>query len=179
MPCPLATSGTLTFDTSKIADGAHKVRMLVRDAAGNETAWNGPTIKTYNTPPDVSCVPEPLAANAGTLKSVDYKFVSKTTVVPARRGVGFGIEYRVRGAPKDVKVPLRMVTIFPSGGLHNPKTGKTVLRNEYVEEKPVGALLLKGYTLDDDWEVVPGTWTFQIWFGDQLLAEKVFTVTPQ
>jgi hypothetical protein len=70
VPCPLATSGTLTFDTSKIADGPHKVRMIVRDAAGNETAWNGPTIKTYNTPPDVSCVPEPLASNAGTLKSV-------------------------------------------------------------------------------------------------------------
>jgi hypothetical protein len=115
---------------------------------------------------------------AGTLKSVDYTFVSKTTSIPARRGVGFGIEYRVRGAPKDAKVPLRSVTIFPAGGLRNPK-GETVLRNEYIEEKAIGALLLKGYTLDDDWEVVPGTWTFQVWFGDQMLAEKIFTVTAQ
>jgi hypothetical protein len=114
---------------------------------------------------------------AGTLKTVDYKFVSKTTSFPARRGVGFGFEYRVRGAPKDAKVPLRSVTIFPDGGVRNPKTGETVLRNEYVEEKAIGALLLKGYTLDDDWEVVPGTWTFQVWFGDQLLAEKIFTLT--
>ena len=113
---------------------------------------------------------------AGTLKSVDYKFVSKTTSVPARRGVGFGIEYRVRGAPKDAQVPLRSVTIFPAGGLRNPKTGETVERNEYIEDKAIGALLLKGYTLDEDWEVVPGTWTFQVWFGDQMLAEKVFTV---
>jgi len=116
---------------------------------------------------------------AGTLKSVDYKFVAKTTSIPARRGVGFGIEYRVRGAPTDATVPLRSVTIFPAGGLRNPKTGETVPRNEYIEEKAIGALLLKGYTLDEDWEVVPGTWTFQVWFGDQMLAEKSFTVTKQ
>jgi len=116
---------------------------------------------------------------AGTLQSVDYKFVSKTTSVKARRGVGFGIEYRLLGAPKDAKVPLRSVTIFPAGGLRNPKTGETFERNEYIEEKEIGAVLLKGYTLDDDWEVVPGTWTFQVWFGDRMLAEKIFTLTEQ
>jgi len=116
---------------------------------------------------------------AGTLKSVDYKFVSQTTSIPARRGVGFGIEYRLLGAPKAATVPLRSVTIFPAGGLRNPKTGETFERNEYIEEKAIGALLLKGYTLDEDWEVVPGTWTFQVWFGDQLLAEKSFTLTER
>jgi len=114
---------------------------------------------------------------AGMLQSVDYKFVSTTTSIKARRGVGFGIEYRLLGAPKDAKVPLRGVTIFPAGGLRNPKTGERFERNEYIEEKEIGTLLLKGYTLDDDWEVVPGTWTFQVWFGDRMLAEKVFTLT--
>jgi hypothetical protein len=116
---------------------------------------------------------------AGTLKSVDYKFVSKTTSITARRGVGFGIEYRLLGEPKGAKVPLRSVTIFPAGGLRSPKTGQTFDRNEYIEDKEIGALLLKGYTLDDDWEVVPGTWTFQVWFGDKLLAEKSFTLTKR
>jgi hypothetical protein len=114
---------------------------------------------------------------AGTLQSVDYKFVSETTTIKARRGVGFGIEYRLLGSPKDARVPLRSVTIFPAAGLRNPKTGERFERNEYIEDKEIGSLLLKGYTLDDDWEVVPGTWTFQVWFGDKMLVEKSFTVT--
>jgi hypothetical protein len=113
----------------------------------------------------------------GTIKSVDYKFVSNTTSIAARRGVGFGFEYRVRGAPEDAKVLLRSVTIFPAGGVHDPKSGQTFLRNEYIEEKPIGTLLLKGYSLDEDREVVPGTWTLQVWFGDQMLAEKSFDLT--
>jgi hypothetical protein len=114
---------------------------------------------------------------AGTLKSIDYTFVSEMTSVPARQGTGFGIEYRLLGTPKGAKVPIRSVTIFPAGGVRNPKTGETFERSEYVEDKAIGDTLLKGYTLDDDWEVVPGTWTFQVWFGDRKLAEKSFTLT--
>ena len=114
---------------------------------------------------------------AGTLKSVDYKFATKTTSVPARRGVGFGFEYRLVGVPKGATVPIRSVTIFPAGGVRNPKNGETFQRSEFVEDKKVGELHLKGYTLDDDWEIVPGTWILQIWLGDKLLAEKSFTLT--
>jgi hypothetical protein len=69
VPCPLAAGGTLSFDTSKVTDGTHRLRMLVRDAGGNETAWGPITIKTYNTPPDLSCVPSPVVTTAGTLKA--------------------------------------------------------------------------------------------------------------
>ena len=113
----------------------------------------------------------------GMVKNVTYKFVSETTSVPARRDVGFGFEYRIVGAPKGAKVPIRSVTIFPEGGVRNPKTGQIFLRSEYVGDKAIGEPILKGYTLDDDWEIVPGTWTFQVWFGDQMLAEKSFTLT--
>ena len=56
-------------------------------------------------------------------------------------------------------------------------SGETFERNEYIEDKAVGETHLKGYTLDDDWEVVPGIWTLQVWFGDRMLAEKRFTLT--
>ena len=82
----------------------------------------------------------------------------------------------MRDAPRDPKVPLRSVTIFPAGGVRNAKTRGTVLRREDVEEKAIGALLLKRYSLDED---VPGTWTFQVWFGDHMLAAKSFTLTKQ
>jgi hypothetical protein len=112
----------------------------------------------------------------GTVNSVDYKFVSDTTTVPARRGVGFGFEYRLVGEPGGAKVSVRSVTIFPAGGLRNPKTGQTFQRSEYVETKSIGEVLLKGYTLDEDWEVVPGLWGLQVWSGDLMLIEQYFTL---
>jgi len=115
----------------------------------------------------------------GTVNSVDYKFTSETTTVPARRGVGFGFECRLVGEPGGAKVPIRSVTIFPAGGLRNANTGQTFRRSEYIENKVIGDRLLKGYTLDEAWEVVPGTWTFQVWYGDDKLLEESFTLTEQ
>ncbi|MGH2850006.1 MAG: hypothetical protein ACRDLP_05260, partial [Solirubrobacteraceae bacterium] len=50
VPCPLAASGTLGFDTSALADGPHSAAVTVTDAAQNTTvAWSG-TIDTLNAP---------------------------------------------------------------------------------------------------------------------------------
>jgi len=50
VPCPLAGTATITFDTSTLADGAHQASVIVLDAAGNtSTAWSG-TIHTDNAP---------------------------------------------------------------------------------------------------------------------------------
>ncbi len=42
--------------------------------------------------------------------------------------------------------------------------------------KNIGPLYLTGYKFEKDWELVPGTWIMQIWYGDQDVAEEVFTV---
>ncbi|HET6507058.1 MAG TPA: hypothetical protein VFG42_09725 [Baekduia sp.] len=59
VPCPLTASGTLSLDTATLADGAHKVRVLIQDAGGNTTAWGPVSLTTHNAPPDESCNPEP------------------------------------------------------------------------------------------------------------------------
>jgi hypothetical protein len=59
VPCPLSASGTLQLDTATLADGAHSVRVLLQDAAGNTNAWGPVTLTTHNAPPDESCNPEP------------------------------------------------------------------------------------------------------------------------
>jgi hypothetical protein len=68
VPCPLNASGTLTVDTSKLADGDHKVRVLVRDAGGNVTPWGPVSIRTHNAPPDTTCIPDPKVADAGAVR---------------------------------------------------------------------------------------------------------------
>jgi hypothetical protein len=41
----------------------------------------------------------------------------------------------------------------------------------------IGTLCLLGYGFDNDWEIVPGVWTEQIWYQDRTLAERSFTVS--
>lgn len=65
---------------------------------------------------------------------------------------------------------------YPSPGLRNPATGKTNIRGEYSEQKKLGTETLQGYGFEEDWELVPGTWTFEIWQDGRKLAEQSFTV---
>jgi hypothetical protein len=112
------------------------------------------------------------AVNQGT-----YHFVTNATTMEARKGLNFGFQYRLVGSPEGAKVAIRKVTIFPAPGVRNPKTGEVLTRDDYIEMNTVGQPLLKAYSIDNDWEAVPGDWVQQIWFGEQKLAEQTFTLT--
>jgi hypothetical protein len=45
--------------------------------------------------------------------------------------------------------------------------------------RAIGAQLHRDYTFEHDWELLPGVWTFQIWYQGRLLAEEKFTVVKQ
>lgn len=112
-----------------------------------------------------------------TVKQGSYHFVTNATTMEARKGLNFGFEYRLVGAPQGAKVAIRKVTIFPAPGVRDPKTGQVLDRDEYIENNVIGQPVLKAYSLDNDWEAVPGDWIQQIWFGEQKLAEEKFTLT--
>jgi hypothetical protein len=60
-PCKASVSGAeVTLDTAAFADGAHTVRMLVEDAAGNQATAFGPTTLAFANRP-VSPAPPPAA----------------------------------------------------------------------------------------------------------------------
>jgi len=100
----------------------------------------------------------------------------RTTTIPATSGTEFGFRYAIIGNPEGAAVNLRMVSHYPSPGLRNPKTGNAIMRGEYSVERKLGDKSWKSYLLEDDWELVPGTWTFEIWQGERKLAEQSFTV---
>jgi hypothetical protein len=104
------------------------------------------------------------------------KNVSETTTIPARLGVRFGFEYLLVGAPQGGTVPIRVVTKFPKQGVRNPQTRTTTYREEIVINKLVGQRGYSGYGFDKEWELVPGTWTLEIWYHERKLAEQSFTV---
>jgi len=105
------------------------------------------------------------------------KLLRRTTEIKASLGVEFGLRYRIVGAPKGAKVPLKIVTIFPGEGVRNPKADKPTQREELNEDRPIGRVLYESYHFDHDWEMVPGTWSFEIWYDGKKLAEQKFTVT--
>ena len=123
-----------------------------------------------------SAISDP-SATAGKIERAEkLRLVTSTRSVPAEKGVRFGFHFKVVGTPSGAVVPLRMVTIFPGGGLRNPATGQRQPQNEYVAGVAIGAGGYGGYLMSEDWEVAPGIWTFQIWSGDKKMSEQHFMV---
>jgi hypothetical protein len=115
----------------------------------------------------------------GVVHDVKETLVEKTTRIEARLGAHFGFRYLIVGKPKTGTANLKFIGIYPQG-ITNPKTGNTTVRSEFSAAKPFGEKLYRGYTLDNDWEIVTGTWTFEIWDGDRKLASQSFElVKPQ
>ena len=106
----------------------------------------------------------------------DLKTIEITTTIPACVGTMFGIRFNVIGTPKGASVPLTMVLRLPSQGLRDPRTGETYFRSEYVASEMISDSGYVGYGFDQNWEAVPGTWTFEIWYQDQKMAEQSFAV---
>lgn len=106
--------------------------------------------------------------------STNIKFYSKSRRFPLKIGQRFGFDGILAGEPKGEMVSLKVVHIFPKAGLRNPQTGEVNYREEYEVQATVGGYFLSGYALDNDWELVPGDWTLQVWYGDKMLGEAKF-----
>ena len=94
----------------------------------------------------------------------------------ARVGIGFGVRFRSFGERNGERAMLRSVWKIPEPGIVNP-TNQTTYR-ESVADFPttIGTVHWRGYGFDQPWEIVPGTWTLEIWQGDRKLLEKSFEI---
>jgi hypothetical protein len=108
--------------------------------------------------------------------SGETKLVRRSNIVPATIGTHFGFRYSIVGNPNGAAVNLRMVGQYPSGGAHDQTTGQTLKGWEFVSPAILGAESYYDYALEQDWELIPGNWTLEIWQGNRKLAEQSFTV---
>jgi hypothetical protein len=110
--------------------------------------------------------------------AVNWRFVTSSPDVVGKVGAQFGIEFRIDGAPVGDGVTLHLVLTFPAQGIRNPNTGDMMHAAKIAfPNMKIGALCVLGYGFDNAWEIVPGVWTEQIWYQDQMLAERTFTVS--
>ena len=117
--------------------------------------------------------PDPDAGRTVPLVIVEApRFVARTDRIEAKPCHGFGIRFRL--SPPDPARTVRLTVrvthppmALPDGGLREVSTYP-----QQVGREPGFA----GYSFDEPWEMVPGTWTFAVLFGDKVLAERRFEV---
>ena len=121
-------------------------------------------------------IPDTSLASGSRHEVTKPELQSAGKTVPAKLGLRFGFEYRIVGEPDDAPVPIKEVTVFPIQGLRSPETGKTIYREEIEREGRIGKVSGKGYGFDHAWELVPGTWRFELWYSGRKLADESFQV---
>jgi hypothetical protein len=102
-------------------------------------------------------------------------FVEQTGRIPLRKGVYFGYKYWLKIEPDKPRADLKRVLLHPEMLMPD---GSRVSRSERVIRKRTThgiVTALDAYALSEDYELVEGDWTFQLWYGDDLLVEQTFT----
>ena len=113
--------------------------------------------------------PSDTTASGGYNATEGVIFTSKTTNIPAEKGISFGIKYVVDGDPEGSKIKLKVVAIHPSI--------KGKIRSSAMVDAKAGTWRADFYTFNEDYELVEGEWIFQVYWKDNLLIDQSFTVS--
>ena len=100
----------------------------------------------------------------GAIKSTtNIRHALTTRDIPAQLGLEFGFRFDVIGTPTGARVPVHVVAIFPAPGLYDTASKQRFPKAEYDRIDAIGRGGYLSYTFEQDWEQIPGVWTFQLW----------------
>ena len=121
-----------------------------------------------------------MTTNTGKVVTRPVLELSETTDrIPLVKGTYFAYRYRITNIPKeDAKKPtadIRKVLVHPEMTL--PDGSKSTGWDRMVRGRTsVGQVIaFDGYVFNEDYELVEGEWTFQIWYRDKMMVEQKFT----
>jgi hypothetical protein len=109
------------------------------------------------------------------IRGATLEFAENTDRIPLHKGVHFGYRYWLKFAPEQARPEFKRVLTHPEMTLPD---GSKVIRSERVISKKAThgiVTAIDAYALSEDYELVEGEWTFQLWHGDKMLAEQNFT----
>jgi len=99
----------------------------------------------------------------------------KSDKVIADIGTSFGIRYRLKG---DTRENIVITTRILTPGLKKPDSqGETIMMEEWEDNRAVGEDSYEGFIFLDDYQLVPGKWTIQLFHEERKLAEKDFEIS--
>jgi hypothetical protein len=108
-----------------------------------------------------------------------YKNLRTGTQIDAKAGTVIGAELTIVGAPRRSKVPIKVVWRYPPPGLINPEAKIARTEDEYPDVQVVGETFPVLWGLTQEWHLVPGTWTLEVWHHDRKLVEQQFKISKQ
>ncbi len=104
------------------------------------------------------------------------QLVKRTDRIPLIKGAQMYFQYRLWYLPEQpAHVPLRRVLKHPPMRLPD---GSVATGSDFMIRRKVSAgqvIAYAGYGFDEDYELVEGDWTFEIWHEDRKLVSKTFT----
>jgi len=121
-------------------------------------------------------------ANISTGQHIEAKvteITEITTLIRAKPEMFFGLETIVHGKPNNKPIPVRIVWRYPSPGLINPQGGAPKFTDEYTTDTSLEQPKKFFWHLTEAWHIVPGVWTFEMWYRDRKLIGQNFNVTNQ
>lgn len=125
----------------------------------------------------VSKTPDPRELKGFRSSVSNLQYLRQGTQLEAVPGLRFGIRYQFTGLPKMMQVRHHTVIRFPEGGLTNPQTGRHALFDRTERWCEVDKPCLSGRQFSEPWELIPGTWAFEVWRGDKMVLSQAFEVT--
>jgi len=106
----------------------------------------------------------------------EVKLIEKTEVIPAVIGNKLGFRYKIMGKDIGKNIELTIAMYYPEAGISDPNTGKVHRIDRYTIPAKIGDTNTTYYSLDAAWELVPGEWRREVWYGCNMLGGKTFKV---
>lgn len=103
------------------------------------------------------------------------RLITSTTLIYAQLGVRMGLRFMASDTQR-ANVDLELIIRFPPPGLLNTSSHQRFAQAEYRVAVPVNVLQYWEYHFENDWEIVPGMWEFELWSGGRRLAVQRFCV---
>lgn len=121
-----------------------------------------------------------MATNTGKVVTRPVLELDETTDrVPLLKGTYFAYRYRIIDLPKEEAkkpvVELRKILIHPEMTLPDGSISTGWDRTTRGRTSSGQVIAFDGYVFNEDYELVEGDWTFQIWLGEKKLVEQTFT----
>lgn len=115
---------------------------------------------------------------SGKKRTTDYqlKILERTDTIKLTKGVQFGIEY-ILEAPSSRLIKITTIWTYPSTMINDQGNKYSMLK--YDIEKYTNQYTYSNYTLEDNYEMIPGKWNLKILYGNTELLNKTFYLKEQ
>ncbi|WP_158745818.1 DUF3859 domain-containing protein [Acidisphaera sp. L21] len=110
----------------------------------------------------------------GSTPVFDPKFVTLGPDIVAKYCKQFGLEFEAANLPSGTAAPVTVSLQHPLWTLPDGRTSTVETNSSGVSPDHWS---YTGYTLEEPWSLVPGTWTFTITQGPRILATASFNLT--